>query len=150
MREPLFASSSPSGLRFSSDFLFLLAANHKYNITPEQFDKATYCESNGKGFYIVESQSEAGKEFHVKYNVLSCTCKAGKNGVPCWHKRAALVAEEHYKVQVRCQERLDEQARIEATEEYQFEMLLHELETTLDELDRIAEESDRRAALQRA
>ena len=39
----------------------------KWNITPEQFDKATYCSTNGQGFYIVESQT-TDAEYHVKYN----------------------------------------------------------------------------------
>ncbi len=50
----------------------------KYRISEEQFDKATYCIANGKqGFYIVESQSEPGVEYHVtwneQYKALACT-----------------------------------------------------------------------------
>jgi molecular chaperone GrpE (heat shock protein) len=105
---------------------------------------------NGQHFYIVESQTEAGKESRVEYNrqykALSCTCKAGENGVPCWHKRAAMAAEEHYKATQRVQ-RANEQAEVEVTKEYQFEQLLRELEDTLDALDALAAESDERDAL---
>jgi len=128
----------------------------KYNITPEQFDKATHRTSNGEHFYIVESQSQPGVEYKVTWNAehqcLQClphtgpACKASENGVPCWHKRAALAVEEHYKAQVR-RERANEQARIEATEEYQFEQAMRDLEDALDALDAMAEESDERKAL---
>ncbi len=43
-----------------------------------------------------------------------------------------------------------EQAEIEATPEYRFEQLLYTLETSLDALDRIAEQSDEREALRSA
>src|SRR5690348_11424942 len=98
----------------------------KHHITPEQFDKATYCATNGQGFYIVESASEP-KEYHVKYNAqykaLSCTCKAGEQGVPCWHKRAALANQEHYKATEQAR-RQQEQAEIEATKQYAFEQAI--------------------------
>jgi hypothetical protein len=119
----------------------------KYNVTLEQMDKATHCSTNGEHFYIVESQSEPNKEYHVKYNsqynAPSCTCKAGTNGRGCWHKRAALAAEEYFKATERAR-RLNEQATVEATEEYQLDQLFNDLEEALDALDRIAEESDRR------
>ena len=76
----------------------------KYHITLEQYGKATRiidCNRN-KVFYQVESQSDPTIDpYHVEYNdhfhCLTCTCKAGQQGIPCWHKRAALAAEEHYK-----------------------------------------------------
>jgi hypothetical protein len=125
----------------------------KYNITLEQFDKATRiidCNRN-KVFYLVESQTDPTIDpYHVEFNdqfrCLTCTCKAGQQGIPCWHKRAALAAEEHYKRAQR-RERLNEQARIEATKEYQLEQLFRDLEDALDALDRIAEEADEREAL---
>jgi hypothetical protein len=128
----------------------------KYNIAPEQFDKAMRiidCNRN-KVFYQVESQSDPTIEpYHVEWNdqfhCFSCNCKAGQEGIPCWHKRAALAAEEHYKQQVR-RERQVEQAAVEATEEYQLDQLFHELETALNALDKIAEESDERDALRAA
>jgi len=58
----------------------------------------------------------------------------------------ALTAEKLYKEQ-RCRERLNEQAEVEATEEYQLENLLKELEDILDALDAIAQEADERDAL---
>src|SRR5947207_16019088 len=95
----------------------------KHRISQEQFDKATYCITNGQGYYVVESQSEAGKEYHVKYNhqfgKLTCTCKAGQNGVPCWHERAALANQEHYKAEQQAR-RQREQAEIEAQEYSRF------------------------------
>jgi hypothetical protein len=122
----------------------------KHNITPEQFSKATHCTADGnEHYYIVESQSEAGVEYQVRYNrqykALSCTCKAGENGVPCWHKRAALAAEEHYKTE-RLQERINEQECFEATKEYQIEQVIRDLEDALDALDAIAQEADERGA----
>jgi hypothetical protein len=128
----------------------------KYNITPKQFDKAMRiidCNRN-KVFYQVESQSDPTIEpYHVEWNeqfhCLSCNCKAGQEGIPCWHKRAALAAEEHYNQQVR-RERQAEQAAVEATEEYRLDQLFHELETALNALDKIAEESDERDALRAA
>jgi hypothetical protein len=41
---------------------------------------------------------------------------------------------------------LNEQATVEATEEYQFEQLFRDMEDVLDTLDAIAAESDLRAA----
>ena len=125
----------------------------KYNITPEQFSKAMRiidCNRN-KVFYQVESQSDPTIDpYHVEFNdqfhCLTCTCKAGQQGIPCWHKRAALAAEEHYK-QAQRRERLQEQAEVEATKLYQFEQLFRELEDALAALDRIAEEADERDAL---
>src|SRR5256885_883943 len=88
----------------------------KYRISQEQFSKATYVVENGKtGYYVVESQT-TDAEYHVRYNaeynVLSCTCKAGEHGVPCWHKRAALANQEHYKAEQTAR-RQQEQAEIE-------------------------------------
>lgn len=125
----------------------------KYHITLEQFSKAMRiidCNRN-KVFYQVESQTYPTIDaYHVEFNdqfhCLTCTCKAGQQGIPCWHKRAALAAEEHYK-QAQHRERLNEQARIEATKEYQMEQLFRDLEDALDALDAIAEEADERDAL---
>jgi uncharacterized membrane protein YqiK len=113
----------------------------KHNITPEQFDRATHCTTNGQHFYIVESQSEPGAEYHVKFNrqygKLTCTCKAGQQAMSCWHMRAAMASEEHYKA-TETARRQAEQAEIEAQEYYRFEMAMHELESALDALDAIA------------
>lgn len=44
-------------------------------------------------YYLVESSQDDGTEYTVVFNRsvkhLTCTCKAGQNGIPCWHKRAA-------------------------------------------------------------
>ena len=38
--------------------------------------------SKGEGFYTLRDS--------VRYHALSCNCRAGQEGVPCWHKRAVL------------------------------------------------------------
>lgn len=69
-----------------------------FHVTPEQIDKATRlidC-ATGKIYYQVDSQSEPGKAYEVRYNQqyhrMTCTCKAGEAGLGCWHRRAALAA----------------------------------------------------------
>lgn len=82
-----------------------------FHVTQEQIDKATRvldCRS-GKIFYQVESQSEAGKFYVVKYNSeykrLTCTCLAGQSGFGCWHRRAALANMYEYRQQENLQAR---------------------------------------------
>ena len=83
----------------------------KYNVTEEQIDACTRVIDNATNtvFYQVESQSNPGTYYKVVYNrehrVLQCTnfengpvCPASAKGLPCWHKRAALAAEEEYKL----------------------------------------------------
>ena len=115
----------------------------KYRISQEQFDKATYCITNGQGYYVVESQSEAGKEYQVRYNrqynALSCTCKAGEHGTPCWHKRAALANQEHYKA-TQAARRQSEQAEVESTQAYQFEQAIHDFEVAMSDFDQYTAE----------
>ena len=115
----------------------------KYHITPEQFDKATHCESNGVHFYIVESQTTPGTEYHVKYNreynALSCTCLASDNGNGCWHRRAALASEEHYKATEQAR-RLQEQAEVESTPEYQFEQAIQEFHQAMSKFEQYTAE----------
>jgi hypothetical protein len=114
----------------------------KYRIDEAQFSKATHCTSNGTNhYYIVESASEPGLEYHVryskKYNALSCTCKASDNGNGCWHRRASLASEEHFKAMQRAR-RLNEQAEVEASPQYQaeqFERACWELEQLQAELE---------------
>ncbi len=101
-------------------------------------------------YYQVDSESNPGTAYNVrfnrKYGKLTCTCPAGERGINCKHKRAALAANEIDKAQ-RNQERINEQARIEATEEYQLEQLFRDLEDALDALDAIAQEADEHDAL---
>lgn len=73
----------------------------KFNVTPEQLDKALRvldCQS-GKVFYQVKSQS-TDEVYEVRFNEefkrLTCNCKAGRVGVPCWHKRAAMASAREY------------------------------------------------------
>jgi hypothetical protein len=112
----------------------------KYNITPEQFDKATKVIANGrKAFYIVESLSTPGQEYRVEWNdehqALQCkphnglACKASVNGLQCWHKRAALAVEEHEQAKMRAR-RQAEQVEIEATKAYRLERMMYELEAS--------------------
>ena len=61
-------------------------------------------------FYQVESASEAGVEYVVYFDKvlkhLVCNCKAGQQGIPCWHKRAAVAhAEEIRRERIALQER---------------------------------------------
>ncbi len=131
-----------------------LTLTTQYNITIEQLDRATKiidCNTNTV-YYQVDSQTNPGTAYNVRFNrqfgCLTCTCPAGQQGIPCWHKRAALAANELDKERVR-HERQAEQATIEATKEYQLEQLFRDLEEALDALDRIAEESDEREALRK-
>jgi SWIM zinc finger len=126
-----------------------ITAITQYNITIEQLDRATKIIDGNTVFYQIDSQTNPGTSYNVRFNhqfgCLTCTCLAGQQGIPCWHKRAALAANELDKERVR-RERQTEQAVVEATEEYQIEQLFRDLEEALDELDRIAEKSDEREA----
>lgn len=70
----------------------------RFHVTVEQMDKATrLVDGDDKTFYQVESQSERGRLYEVRYHadrrLLSCTCKAGQEGYGCWHRRAALAVD---------------------------------------------------------
>ncbi len=116
----------------------------KYHITEEQFSKATYCTSNGKGFYLVESASTPGQEYRIEWNdeyqCLQCkphngeACKASVNGLGCWHKRAALANQEHYKA-TETARRQREQVEVERSQAYRLERAMHELETLQADLE---------------
>ena len=68
----------------------------RYYVTVEQMDKVTSLIDlpTGKTWYQVESQTTPGDSYEVRYDTehkrLTCTCKAGKGGFGCWHRRAAL------------------------------------------------------------
>ncbi len=124
----------------------------QYNVTLEQLDKADRVIDlrRNKVFYQVESQTDPTQDpYHVEFNdqfhVLTCNCLAGQQGIPCWHKRAALAAEKLYKAEVR-RERQQEQAEVEETEAYQLEQAMIELEKSQAELDAYLAEVDRREA----
>lgn len=76
----------------------------RFNVTQEQIDRAHRildCQT-GKVFYQVESQTDATQEpyevrANAEYKRLTCTCKAGQRGIPCWHKRAASAAAFEYR-----------------------------------------------------
>lgn len=74
----------------------------RFNVTPEEIDKANRIidMSTGEVFYQVESRS-GGETHEVRYNRkfkrLTCTCEAGRVGIPCWAKRAAMAAALEYK-----------------------------------------------------
>ena len=132
-----------------------ITAITQYNITIEQLDRATKiidCNTNTV-YYQVDSQTNPGTSYNVRFNrqfgCLTCTCEAGQQGIPCWHKRAALAANELDKVRVR-NERKAEQETVEATKEFQIESALQELAEIFRKLDEIAEESDEREALRKA
>lgn len=74
----------------------------KFNVTAEEIDRASRvidC-ADGSIFYQVTSRS-GGDDHIVRYNkefqVLTCTCKAGQNGVKCWARRAAQAAAFEYR-----------------------------------------------------
>lgn len=76
----------------------------RYNVTEDQMDLCNRIidGATGKPFYQVESQTTADVIYTVRYNVqfhkLSCNCKAGAEGLNCWHKRAAMACETEYKL----------------------------------------------------
>jgi hypothetical protein len=124
----------------------------KYNVTIEQIDRASKIIDgrDNSVYFQVDSQTTPGTSYNVRFNrqfgKLTCTCPAGEKGINCWHKRAALAANELEKATANLR-RKTEQAAVEATEEYQLEQLFRNLEESLEALDRIAEESDEREAL---
>jgi hypothetical protein len=63
-------------------------------------------ETTGETFYIAESASEPGKEYHVKallkgnHYFLTCSCPAVGQ---CWHQRAAAAAAKEFKAAQKAQ-----------------------------------------------
>lgn len=94
-----------------------------YRVSPEQVAKCTPVQdgATGQWFYIVESATEAGKEYRVEYNrvfkKLTCTCPAGIEGFSgCWHRRASLAAVAIDRVQAKERAaRIAEAKEVEAT-----------------------------------
>lgn len=89
----------------------------KFNVTETQIDKASRVLDlqSGKVFYQVESQTTDDiPPYEVRYNSefkrLTCNCKAGQAGVPCWHKRAACAAAFEYRQQENLQARKEAEA----------------------------------------
>lgn len=85
----------------------------RFCVTFEQFDKCTRIVdgATGKVFYQVESQSEPGRLYEVRYNEqfkkLTCTCAAGLAGFGCWHRRAALACAYEYRMLENAQARVE-------------------------------------------
>ena len=85
----------------------------KHNVTDEQVSMAHRIVNlnTHQVFYQVESQSEVGVEYTVYYHQvlkhLVCDCKAGQNGIPCWHKRAALAHSDEIRRERREQQERD-------------------------------------------
>jgi hypothetical protein len=127
----------------------------KYRVTIDQIDACQRWEDCGKNriFYTVESQSEPGTYYKVVWNeqfgCLQClphngrTCPASQHGIPCWHCRAAVAAEQLYKQELR-RSRQQEQAEVEKTEAYALEQAMHELEESQAELDAYLAAVDKR------
>jgi hypothetical protein len=96
----------------------------QYGVTQEQIDRTDRVIDYHlhKVFYLVESESEPGTYYRVEWNeqfgCLQCrphhgrSCPASQQGIPCWHKRAALAAEKLYKAE-RQRERQREQAEVD-------------------------------------
>jgi hypothetical protein len=73
----------------------------RFNVTSEEIGKASRIlnTTTGEVYYQVESRSggEAhGVHYNREFKRLTCTCKAGRVGVPCWAKRAAMAASLEY------------------------------------------------------
>lgn len=92
----------------------------KTNLTPvtaEQIEACTRKVESGKVFYTVQSASGEG-EYTVRHNpaykVLSCNCKAGREGNNCWHKNAVLAAEQEFQTERRINRDADLKAEGEA------------------------------------
>jgi hypothetical protein len=129
----------------------------KYHVTQEQIDACQRWEDCGLNriFYTVESQSQPGVYYKVVWNtqfhVLQCLphtgkhCEASLKGIPCWHKRAALAAEQLFKAELR-----REQEILEREEAYRFEQMLYEFERSQQELDAYLAEVDRKQAASQA
>lgn len=119
-----------------------------YHVTPEQLDKASRVidMATGKIFYQVESQSEPGKIYEVRYNSeykrLSCTCKAGQEGFGCWHRRASLAAAYEYRQEENIQARVEAGDK-EAAEAARLARMANEYEKMLRTLEEQREEAMR-------
>ncbi len=96
----------------------------RYHVT---FEQVNACHRIGStttraAYYQVESSKNDGTEYTVEYNrivkALTCTCKAGQNGIGCWHKRASLAHAEEYRTNRRLlQEKEEAQAVVEIAAE---------------------------------
>jgi hypothetical protein len=83
-------------------------ATNRYEVTVEMIAKcARIVDLNARPaqiFYLVESATDAGVEYKVifdrNHKLLTCDCKAGRSGVNCWHKRAAVAAAAAFKAEV--------------------------------------------------
>jgi hypothetical protein len=99
--------------------------------TPEQIDR---CErvidvTHHQVFYLVESLSEPGTFYKVIYNhqyrVLQClphngrACPAAAAGNTCWHRKAAVAAEQEYQALKAAERKAQE--RIEQERQYHRE-----------------------------
>jgi len=105
-----------------------------HRVTADQVSKCEKIEQTSpihQIFYVVASASQAGVEYKVSYNAerggLQCqswndgpVCLASASGSGCWHRRAAVAAWQIEKLEA-YQARVNEQARVEATEEYKQE-----------------------------
>lgn len=82
-----------------------------FNVSEQQIEACTRIEQSGKVHYSVTSQTTVGTDYTVAWNtahrVLQCSCKAGSEGMNCWHKRAALAANKFYQA--------EKQGELEAT-----------------------------------
>ena len=77
----------------------------RYNVTQEQIDaceRVVDC-SNGDIFFQAKSSHYAENNeiytvrYHRAFRKLSCTCKAGQNGLNCQHKRSAMAVQYEHK-----------------------------------------------------
>jgi hypothetical protein len=112
--------------------LYAMATNiNRYEVTLEMIAKCSrVVDLNvrpAQVFYLVESAHTADEYkviFDRKHRVLTCDCKAGRQGVCCWHRRAAVAAAAAFKAEVA--------ARIQETEKTLREVESDDREITLE------------------
>lgn len=124
-----------------------------FNVTFEQVDKAHRVINLNvippQVYYQVESAHnpiEYTVIFDRVHSCLTCTCKAGQNGIPCWHKRAALAHAAEYRLFQRAVEAVEEaEAILEQAQGIAplAEDLLNERQADKRETKAVARDGDR-------
>jgi hypothetical protein len=68
-----------------------ISQNNHSGVTEEQVEAATpLTATNGERYYEVESSQHDGVytlRRHPGYKVFQCNCRAGREGIRCWHIR---------------------------------------------------------------
>lgn len=82
-------------------------------VTQSQLDACErHIDENGTVYYTVTSATDPDGFYTVRWNKQyhcpSDNCKAGREGRACWHKRAAIAAEQEYQTSKRVEREADE------------------------------------------